>query len=396
MNGDIAVTQGQQITKLAVIHWFPLEQFPPVQNLLTCISGTTRLDCCCLSTANDRGLPDFSVESLAVLRRPFPTRRRSRLVRLWLLLSFPFWACWCLLWFRPDALLYFEPHSSAAAFLYLLCRPRCRLLIHYHEYREPREYRDPGNRLFGWYHRLERRFLYRRAIWISETNSDRVRFFLQDTPEVDPAKLRVLPNYPPAAWSALRAATRGESTCLRLVYVGAASIRDTFVAEVVRWVQNQPTGAVSLDLYVNNSDVQTEQMLRQAEAVCDHLRLYSGGVPYHQLPELLRQYDVGLILYRGTTLNYVYNAPNKLFEYLACGLDVWFPGCMLGVKPYARSHVWPRILETDFQRLAELNLQVLKRRDLPYEPWQGSSEAVLQPLLQAIACDAERPQTSSI
>ncbi|MFM7166453.1 MAG: hypothetical protein ACKO3T_14530, partial [Planctomycetaceae bacterium] len=75
------------------------------------------------------------------------------------------------------------------------------------------------------------------------------------------------------------------------------------------------------------------------------------------------------------------------FEYLACGLDVWYPGCMLGIRPYARSDVRPQVLETDFQRLAELDVGARQRSGLPYQPWQGSSEVVLRPLLQAVVSD---------
>lgn len=385
MSGEACVTGEQPISKLAVIHWFPVEQFPPVQNLLTTVSGCSHVQCCCLTTVNDRGLRDFSGAPVSILRRPFPSRQLSRLRRLWLLLSFPIWAAWQLFWFRPDSLLYFEPHSSAAAFLYLVFNRRCRLLIHYHEYRELREYRDRGNRLFGWYHVLERWLLYRRAVWISHTNADRVRLFLQDTPEAAAAQMRVLPNYPPASWQRVRRASRADSDPLRLIYIGAASIKDTFIGEVVEWVSRQAPDSLTLTVYINNSDPETEQMLQRVAAINAHVTVNLRGVPYQQLPQLLCQFDVGLVLYRGNTPNYVYNAPNKLFEYLACGLDVWYPGCMLGVRPYARSDVRPQILETDFQRLSELDWQARISPDLPHQPWQGSSEAVLQPLLQAAA-----------
>lgn len=377
------MTVGQRISKLAVIHWFPLEQFPPVQNLLDAVSRDSRFECHCFTTTNDRGLKEFSAGSVVIQRRPFPSRQHGRLRRIWRLLSFPMWVCWQLFWFRPDALLYFEPHSSAAAFLYLLCNRQCRLLIHYHEYREPREYQDRGNRLFGWYHQLERRFLYERAVWISHTNSDRVRLFLQDTPEVSSAKVKVLPNYPPVSWQGWSRPVREAEAVVKLVYVGAASIRDTFIREVVQWVQGQRDGSVSLALYINNSDSETDQLLRQAAAECGRVLLYPGGVPYEQLPQLLCQYDVGLILYRGNTPNYVFNAPNKLFEYLTCGLDVWYPGCMLGVKPYARSDARPQVLETDFQQLSALDLSVRMGGNLPCKPWLSASEQALQPLLQA-------------
>jgi hypothetical protein len=318
-----------------------------------------------------------------ILRRPFPSKNRGRLTRLWLLLSFSWWSLIHLLRYRPDALLYFEPHSSFAAFLYLLLNHRCRLLIHYHEYREPREYSDPGNRLFGLYHWLERRFLYSKAVWISQTNVDRVRLFLQDVPEVDSQRMRVLPNYPPARWQQFTRQPAAARMPLRLVYVGAASVRDTFIAEVVDWVRQQPSETVTLAVYLSNSDQPTRQML-QAATGCG-VTVFPAGVEYAELPEVLRQYDVGLILYRGNTPNYVYNAPNKLFEYLVCGLDVWYPGCMLGIRPYATSQSAPQVLEVDFERLPQsLVLQAVQATGLPVRPCQVACEDVLQALLDTV------------
>jgi hypothetical protein len=381
MNGEPTSMPGDTV-RLAVVHWFPVEQFPPVQNLLSVASADPQLDVCCLTTANDRGLPSFEACPAEIHRRTFPSRSLRRLQRLWLLLSFPWWALWRLMSFRPDALLYFEPHSSAAAFLYLLINRRCRLLVHYHEYREPKEYRDPGNRLFGFYHWLEKRFLYHRAIWISHTNADRVRLFLKDAPQAPTDKLRVLPNYPPQVWQSSFHKRPGLREPLKLVYVGAASVRDTFIGEVVEWVLQQPREKVSLAVYVNNCDVQTEQLLQLAAE--SGVVVVPGGVAYQQLPDVLSQYHVGLILYRGNTPNYVYNAPNKLFEYLACGLDVWYPGCMLGITPYARTNAAPRVVETDFEKLELPNFVVCPGLDLPWHPWTDSCENVLQPLLKTI------------
>ena len=38
----------------------------------------------------------------------------------------------------------------------------------------------------------------------------------------------------------------------------------------------------------------------------------------------MADYHIGLTLYNGHIPNFVYNVPNKVFEYLACGLDVWY------------------------------------------------------------------------
>jgi hypothetical protein len=48
------------------------------------------------------------------------------------------------------------------------------------------------------------------------------------------------------------------------------------------------------------------------------------SINYFKLPEVLIKYDVGLTIYKGFIPNYIYNVPNKVFEYLACGLKVWY------------------------------------------------------------------------
>ena len=45
-------------------------------------------------------------------------------------------------------------------------------------------------------------------------------------------------------------------------------------------------------------------------------------VPYMDLPMVLTEFDLGLIIYRGLIPNYQFNQPNKLWEYLGCKLPV--------------------------------------------------------------------------
>lgn len=47
-------------------------------------------------------------------------------------------------------------------------------------------------------------------------------------------------------------------------------------------------------------------------------------IDYYELPKELIKYDIGLVLYKGHIPNYIYNVPNKVYEYLACGLQVWY------------------------------------------------------------------------
>jgi hypothetical protein len=376
--------------RLAVIHWFPLEQYPPAQNLLNYFSNRPDFDVLCCTTSNDRGWPSFHAAKIQFRRRPFPGRAIARWYRLWLFLTFPFFVFWQLFRFKPDVLLYMEPHSSFPAWLYTTCRSGCRLFIHYHEYRDRKEYRDPGNRVMAIYHWFERHWLYRRAVWISHTNEDRVRMFLADLPTVPAHRMRVMPNLPPKAWM--------DEKCsqwplphqpLRLVYAGAVSRRDTFIEQIIEWAKRHPESRVTLDLLINNVDADTQEYLQNSAG--SQIRVNMAGVGYHQLPELLKQFHVGLILYRGNTSNYVYNAPNKLFEYLACGLDVWYPGVMQGVKPFARGELYPRVVEVDFENMALLDLEtVTSRSELPASPWTQSCETELAKLEAVMTEVSER------
>lgn len=404
--------------RLAVVHWFPLEQYPPARNLLNYFGDEPDFCVLACTTHHNPGRKTFAHNSVKVLRWTFPRRALSRLCRLCLFAGFPLFVLGQLVFFRPDVLLYFEPHSSFPAFLYLLLNRRCRLFIHYHEFRDQEEYRQPGNRLIALYHWFEKRWLYRRAVWISQTNDDRVRMFLEDYPDVDASKMRSLPNLPPKKWisaaklrqpddcpedvsATLEAGQQAFKTAmppnsrhatqqhpangspLRLVYVGAISHRDTLIKPLVEWICRRDQGDVLLDLFAGNIDSDTRHYL---EGLCDpRIRFVPEGIDYDQLPDVLPRYDVGLILYRGNTRNYVYNAPNKLFEYLACGLDVWFPPTMLGVKPFARSDMFPQVIEVDFVRLDDMPVsQLLVRSELMFESFDLRCEDVLSELKEAI------------
>ena len=146
---------------------------------------------------------------------------------------------------------------------------------------------------------------------------------------------------------------------LRLVYVGAVSIQDTWIEQIVKWVCCSRNEFCSLDIYTQRLDPETSQFLSSWSG--DRIRLHREGIGYDRLPEVLPQYDVGLILYRCKTLNFVHNAPNKLFEYLMCGLEVWYPPCMQGVRPFARTDMLPRVLEVDFEQLDKLPADVYQR-----------------------------------
>ncbi len=381
-------------TRVAVIHWFPIERYPPAFNLIRTLSarGAFSLQ---VYTTSDRAKEVKFADSVIIQRTPFPMRSDSRLTRLWRYLQFPFLMMFALWRFHPDVIFYYEPHSAIPVCLYAMINRRCRIFAHHHEYHVPAEFSQRGMR-FAWFgHWMEKRFLYRRLEWLSQTNAIRNKLFLADHPQVNPRIVRELPNLPPREWhSAPRRLWIDSPKPLRLVYVGAVSLVDTFIQELTSWLLRQSPDLITLDVISQNTDAVTDQFLKSLDA--EHVRYLNEGIAYDDLPAFLRNYHVGLILYRGNTLNYIHNAPNKLFEYLVCGLDVWFPKQMEGVKPFARTETIPRVIEVDFENLEQATVVCdsnVSREGLTDEHWTQTCEDACEPLVKAILT-APRPQNS--
>jgi hypothetical protein len=71
------------------------------------------------------------------------------------------------------------------------------------------------------------------------------------------------------------------------------------------------------------------------------------------LPEELIKHDIGLVLYKGHIPNYVYNVPNKVFEYLDCGLSVLADEVNKSLVQLQN----PRVYQVSFHTLNQVNLK---------------------------------------
>ena len=250
---------------------------------------------------------------------------------------------------KPQRVLYYETISSFPAWLYRVFNKRAELFIHYHEYTSRSEY-ESGMKLTKIFHRLEKR-LYPNAKWVSHTNENRMELFEHDILPVKIGNKYILPNYPPKSWR--QEAKRENEIPVKIVYVGALSLDTMFTREFTEWVNSQ-NGKVTWYIYSYNITKDAKGFLQAMNS--PHIIL-AEAVNYDELPRILKQYDVGIILYKGHIANYIYNAPNKLFEYLACGLDVWFPGIMQGIYPYRTINSFPKVIEVDFKNMDDFKLQ---------------------------------------
>jgi hypothetical protein len=371
------------VDKAFIIHFAPIELYPPVQNLLRELErgqGTAKV--LVLTTANrNRALNVFRSDSqkVKIFRFGAADQSMNAFYRYWNYFKFYLGCLLMLMRHRPGRVLYFETLSSFPVYIYKrFLKRHSQVLIHYHEYSTPQQYAK-GMKLERFFHALEN-YLYPKAIWVSHTNEFRMNKFKEDIQPITFENGFILPNYPPSHWATK---VRGEvRSPLRIVYVGALSIDTMYTMEFATWVVQQ-AGRVCWDIYSYNYSPEAKQYFEGLGNPWVNLK---EGVDYDELPGILQGYDVGVILYNGHIPNYIYNAPNKLFEYMACGLAVWFPHIMIGSLGYCTKETYPEVLALDFTKLDDFKFEeVLRRPGSTLKESSFFSESVLPFLIDKLA-----------
>ncbi len=339
--------------KIAIFHTRPLELYPPVMNLLDHLAahvpeGVAISVHTTFPDTRIKGYVPKNADRIRILRHGRLDPDAHAFIRYARYVLFLVRSAWAAFRWAPGTLMYFETLSAGVPYLFSIFRKHTRMLVHYHEYMTDAEYSaQPIQRML---HGMERRMLSR-MVRISHTNAHRVRLFLQDMPFLSTEKVKVMPNYPPRAWSE-RAMTHERdksSGPIRLVYVGALDLNGMYVRELAEWVERKG-GVYTLDLVTQQDD----SMIKAFLSGFRHTKGL-GYVPYAELPSLLADHDIGVILYKVRNDNFRYNAVNKLFEYLNCGLHVWYPPEMEGIHPYAEWQGHPCMVAVDYRSMASMD-----------------------------------------
>ena len=339
--------------KIVVIHFLPLEYYPPVTNMINYLGNQLNESFYVFSVYNSKNRKTFS-NTQAVIKRN-RINYKSRLLRLMAYIYFQVNVLFYLLKIKPKNILYYESLSSYPVYLYKrYFNKSVRIFVHYHEYTSPEQYKNESMSIERYFHKKEQQFIYDKAVWISQTNKDRLNFFKKDNVNVDSKILKVMPNYPPKIWQNAVNKKKEKRLPVKCVYIGSLSLTTTYLKEFTDWLKTK-NGEITLVIYSYNIHNDARKHLQQ-QAI-PYLRFFDQGIEYEKMPAVLSRYDVGLILYNGSSMNFIYNAPNKLFEYLSCGLDVWFPEVMKGIRPYIRDHRRPYILPLNFNRLSTFNFK---------------------------------------
>lgn len=347
---------------IMIIHFNPLERYPPVTNLLNFLGDNSKAPIVVVSTYNeeDSVLNDYknAAENIIIKRTThIHPNSASRLFNYFLFYS----KClFLLIKHQPKSVLYFESISSWAPLLYKkIRRHKVKLLAHYHEYVSKQEYRR-DMRLVKSMHQMEIKMYPWAYNWISQTNEVRLEKFINDNrlEKIDQSVFHTMPNYPSKYWTKGKTVFNSANK-IRLVYVGSLGYDTMYLQELTDWVRENKD-FMSLDFYVYNIDEKANSFMQTINENCIR---FHGGRNYNELPEILKRYDVGLIIYKPVSENWIHNAPNKVFEYLACGLDVWFSKTMTYTKTLERENVFPKIIAVDFEDLDAFDYQKVIKRD---------------------------------
>jgi hypothetical protein len=347
------------MTKLAILHYLPLEYYPPITNLIDYLTNEHIDDFKQIkvySTHNIKGRQAYQITDSAIelkakrshqlislFRSPFPTEKDNSLIRLLKYLLYNIFTLLRLICYRANVLVYYESYSAWPAYVYTKFFNRnCRLFIHNHEYASKDWYSNTMKQV-QYFHRLEKQSLYPRAHWLSQTNTDRLRFFHNDHPYLKKEQLRIMPNYPPKEWSKgsgykmkgerlktqgspqtlnteptdntatqqpnlkpstsqLLSSSNPNSEPVKLVYIGSLSLSNTYLEGFCQWLDKQK-GALQFDIYSYNLHADTIKYLDNLNS--PYISFNNKGIEYADIPSLLSQYDVGIIFYKAYSENLI-------------------------------------------------------------------------------------------
>ena len=343
--------------ELLILHFRDTNKYPPILNLINFLQSTST------SFSLVRGTNSFSKLANAITYFVFFTK------------SF-----FALLEKKNKTVLYYESISAVPVYFYFKLFPNSKkkIFIHFHEYFSLSDYQRQS-----YLERVGRKLevnLFKRAKWISHTNKHRLDLFHKEFPNLSNFVLKTLPNYPPSSW--LRAPKQmneaQKTDIIKLVHIGALSINGMYLEYVLKHFGNNPK--FTIDFYSHNFTPEITALISNYSN-CS----IKGSIAYQDIPTLKGLYDLGLVLYNGSSLNFTYNAPNKIFEYLALDLDVWCSDKLITAGEHQRLECYPKMIMVNYENLEVFDVaKATDKSGLEYVPSPYVCEPVYEKLLNAI------------
>jgi hypothetical protein len=312
--------------ELTILHYNILEKYPPAMNLITDVLTQK---------------PDYKISVITSLNSSSYKKRKYVGVKIFRLgsvsenvifryssyLIYNLIGAIILFIKRPNIVIIYESLSIFPACIYSSVFSKKKIHVHFHEYISLQE-KESASNYMKFLFRCEEKLL--KKCTISHTNTDRKDLFLKDNPNLKADRVAVYPNMPPPSWwtdfGKYKKPWNGGK--IKLVYVGVLDIETMYLMEVLKWVKAN-SDELELTVFSHQMNNKTKEIINSF--VSPNIKI-KPSVNYYELPNELVKYDVGLVLYNGHIPNYVYNVPNKVYEYLNCGLQVIADNCLLSLK----------------------------------------------------------------
>ena len=363
--------------KISIIHFHPIELYPPILNLLDYLTTDDAFEIEVLTTSNDKNwLSDYSNSRISVNRIKFNSGSLFRRVISYF--KFYLYGLFYLIKLRPNTIIYYETYSSISPILYKKVLSRnVKLLCHYHELVLENEYSGMAKII-----RIFEKWNVNLLNWISHTNDDRMKIFLSgNNLERNEQIHHVIPNYPPKKWNDYFRPLINEQSQIKLVYIGAIGNNTMYLNEICEFVRTNSN--FTIDFYSNNIDNDSKNFFKDVN-FCHRITLHNG-VNYYDVPIVLKEYHIGIVMYKPFSVNTVQAVSNKLFEYLACGLDVICSDDMVHTFHYERTNLRPFVKLIDFQNLPQTLPKAIENMcELAYAPVSYFCENEYQKIAQYI------------
>ncbi len=357
---------------VVVVHFQPLEGYPPVMNVIQSLIHEN-ISVEILTTGSTKNW--FNPSGVRIFR--LGSYFGNSIKRYVCYLKFNFLGFWQLLNLTPKCVICYETGSIGPVYLYKLLKPQTAVFLHHHEYESVSEKAS-----FSGYQKflgkLESK-LFKDLNWLSHTNTDRLEMFKTDNEISETKKLHIFPNYPSMQWAraGILKKRADEKKVLKLVYVGSLGLHTTYITEVISWIAAQ-NGNATLTIYSQNLENKVIELINTADSA--HI-IFKQNISYFELPEVICQFDVGLVLYNGHIPNFTLNVPNKVNEYLACGLNVWYSDVLVTTQTFAKENPDYPLFAVDFSKGIQMEVPPISNEPFEYRHWH---EDAVKPLIDAL------------
>jgi len=365
---------------LVVVQFQPLEGYPPVMNVIQSLV-TENISVSILSTRSNKDW--FNPNGVKIFR--LGSYLGNSIKRYVCYLKFNFLGFWKLLKLTPSCVICYETGSIGPVYLYKLVKPQTAVFLHHHEYESVSEKESLSGyqKILG---KLESN-LFKDLRWLSHTNSDRLNKFKINNTDLELAKCKVFPNYPSKNFipnSTKEFERKVATRILKIVQVGSLAGDGTYIYQFIDWVIGQD-GNVEFDIYSQNVNL---EIINYANTTNSPYIRILRAIPYSDLPNVLINYDVGVVLYKGDLENVIYCLPNKVNEYLACGLNVWYSDVMVTTQTFSKENPDYPLFAVDFSTGIQMEVPPISTEPFEYRHWHEDAVKPLMDVLHASLNDS--------